>query len=408
MPGTPTGRSFDRMVVLVLDSVGCGEAPDAAEFFDVGANTLARVITEARPRLDNLERLGLDWIEGVPALTEDSTTLETPLAAWGRMTQIAGAKDTLSGHWELMCVASFKRFPVYPDGFPEGVIARFEQAIGRSTLGNYPASGTDIIDDLGEEHLRSGSPIVYTSGDSVFQLAAHEEIIEARELYEMCTIARDLLSGPHRVARVIARPFIGNPSDGFVRTSRRQDFALPPPHGTALDLLTAAGHRTHGIGKIHDIFAGRGLSSSIKTVDNADGIAKTIEALQQDAGELIFVNLVDFDSAYGHRRDIAGYAAALAAFDEQLPDLVEALGPRDCLMITADHGNDPGFRGTDHTRERVPLLVVSQSTEPSDLGTRPTFADLGQTVLDNFGLRAEGPGTSFLAAISGAESSVFD
>ena len=399
MPSGSPRRSFDRLVVVVLDSVGCGEAPDAADFGDAGANTLARVINDAGPRLENLARLGLDRIQGVPPLSQDQGALETPLAAWGRMTETAGAKDTLSGHWELMCVVSSQAFPVYPKGFPEDVIARFEKAIGRPTLGNYPASGTEIIRELGEEHVRSGAPIVYTSGDSVFQIAAHEAVIPVSALYEMCSIAREMLADPDLVARVIARPFGGDDADSFARTPRRRDFALPPPGSTALDLLTAAGYRTHAIGKIHDIFAGRGISGYSKTEDNADGVAKTIQALDEDAGELIFTNLVDFDSVYGHRRDIEGYAAALAAFDELLPDLMSALGPRDCLMMTADHGNDPGFRGTDHTRERVPLLVFSQRTEPLDLGTRASFADLGQTVLDNFGLRAEGPGTSFLAQI---------
>lgn len=400
MPPPAPGRSFDRVVVVVLDSVGCGQAPDASDFGDAGANTLARVINDASPGLDNLARLGLDWIPGVPALTRDAATLQTPRAAWGRMTEIAAAKDTVSGHWELMCVVSSEAFPVYPDGFPKGVIARFEKAIGRPTLGNYPAPGTEIIRELGEQHVRSGAPIVYTSGDSVFQLAAHEAVVPVCELYEMCSIAREMLTGPDRVARVIARPFVGDDVDSFARTSRRRDFALPPPGPTALDLVTGAGYRTHAIGKIHDIFAGRGISSYVKTEDNADGVARTIQALNEDAGDLIFTNLVDFDSLYGHRRDVEGYAAALAAFDELLPDLLSALRPCDCLMLTADHGNDPGFRGTDHTRERVPLLVFSQRTEPRDLGTRVTFADLGQTVLDNFGLRAEGPGTSFLAQIS--------
>ncbi len=400
MPPPAPGRSFDRVLVVVLDSVGCGQAPDASDFGDAGANTLGRVINDASPRLDNLARLGLDWIPGVPALTPDAATLQTPRAAWGRMTEIAAAKDTVSGHWELMCVVSSEAFPVYPDGFPKGVIARFEKAIGRPTLGNYPASGTEIIRELGEQHVRSGTPIVYTSGDSVFQLAAHEAVVPVCELYEMCSIAREMLVGPDRVARVIARPFVGDDADSFARTSRRRDFALPPPGPTALDLLTDAGYRTHGIGKIDDIFAGRGISSYVKTDDNTDGVARTIQALNEDAGDLIFTNLVDFDSLYGHRRDVEGYAAALAAFDELLPDLLSALRPCDCLMLTADHGNDPGFRGTDHTRERVPLLVFSQRTEPRDLGTRVTFADLGQTVLDNFGLRAEGPGTSFLAQIS--------
>jgi phosphopentomutase len=390
-------RPFDRFVVVVCDSVGCGEAPDAADFGDVGANTLASVIRGARPELPNLARLGLDRIAGVPPLHKGSRAPRAVGAAWGRMTERSGAKDTLSGHWELMCVESEEGFPVYPEGFPPDVMQRFEEAIGRATLGNYPASGTEIIRELGEEHVRSGAPIVYTSGDSVFQVAAHEDVIRIDELYDICSVARRQLDGPHRVARVIARPFVGADADSFERTPRRRDLALPPPAPTALDLLVEAGYRTWGVGKIHDIFAGRGLSGWVKTVDNADGVDKTIEAIADDAGELIFTNLVEFDSKYGHRRDVAGYAAALKEFDRALPRLMDALGPGDCLVITADHGNDPAFAGTDHTRERVPLLVYSGHT-PRHLGTRETFADLGQTVLDNFGLEAD-RGESFLADI---------
>lgn len=398
MGAAASRRPFDRFVVVVCDSVACGDAPDAADFGDAGANTLASVIQGGRPELPNLARLGLDRIAGVPALHEGPEAPPPPRAAWGRMTERSGAKDTMSGHWELMCVESEGAFPVYPKGFPPDVMERFEKAIGRATLGNYPASGTEIIRELGEEHVRTGAPIVYTSGDSVFQVAAHEEVIPIDELYDMCAVARRQLDGPHRVARVIARPFVGADADGFERTARRRDLALPPPAPTALDLLVDAGYRTWGIGKIHDIFTGRGLSGYTKTVDNADGVEKTIEALVDDAGELIFTNLVDFDSKYGHRRDVAGYAAALAEFDRALPRLLDALGPDDCLVITADHGNDPAFAGTDHTRERVPLLVYSGHT-PCHLGTRKTFADLGQTVLDNFGLEAE-KGTSFLGDIT--------
>jgi len=388
-------RPFDRFIVIVLDSVGCGDAPDAADFGDQGANTLASVINGAHPNLLHLRRLGIDRIPGVPALAGDGEA--APEASWGRLTERSGAKDTMSGHWELMGVISPDSFPLYPDGFPRDVMERFEQAIGRGTLGNVPASGTEIIRDLGEEHRRTGKPIVYTSGDSVFQIAAHEETIPVGELYEMCEIARAQLDGPHRVARVIARPFIGDAPDSFERTPRRRDYALPPPAPTALDILVDAGLRTYGVGKIHDIFAGRGLSDWVKTESNADGIEKTLAAMSAGAGELIFTNLVDFDSKYGHRRDVPGYAAALEAFDLALPLLLDATGERDCLMLTADHGNDPAFKGTDHTRERVPLLVVS-GREPHDLGTRSSYADLGRTVLENFGLCA-GAGESFLGAI---------
>jgi phosphopentomutase len=421
-------RPFDRFIVIVLDSVGCGDAPDAAAFGDDGANTLARVVNEAAPALPHLARLGLDRIAGVPPLarrqpagargvadegTNGSGTggasapsrgdardrRPLPAASWGRLTERSNAKDTMSGHWELMCVQSNQPLPLYPDGFPVEVIERFERAIGRGTLGNVPASGTEIIRELGEEHLRSGKPIVYTSGDSVFQIAAHEDVVPVDRLYRMCETARAQLDGDHRVARVIARPFVGNGAEDFERTSRRRDYALPPPEPTALDIMVETGLRTYGVGKIHDIFAGRGLSDWVKTESNADGVDKTIAAMRADAGDLIFTNLVDFDSKYGHRRDVRGYAAALEGFDHSVPCLLDALGSRDCLMITADHGNDPGFKGTDHTRERVPLLACSAHA-PRDLGTRETFADLGRTVLDNFGLRGA-RGASFLDLLVG-------
>ncbi len=389
----PPGDPFRRFILLILDSVGCGEAPDAEAFGDAGANTLARIIAEAAPSLPNLARLGLDRVPGVPALAVEATT-EPPLASWGRMTESSAAKDTMSGHWELMGVVSERAFPVYPDGFPEDVMRPFEEAIGRGSLGNVPASGTAIIDELGAEHMRTGSPIVYTSGDSVFQIAAHEAVIGVEELYAMCETARRLLQGEHQVARVIARPFEGDADSGFQRTPRRRDLALPPPEPTALDILTNAGYRTFGIGKIHDIFSGRGLTDWAKTRDNADGVEKTIAAAGGDDAELIFTNLVDFDTEYGHRRDVKGYARALEAFDRRMPELLAALRTTDCLLITADHGNDPGYSGSDHTRERVPLLAYGGGVA-NPLGTRASFADLGATVLENFRLRG-GAGTSFL------------
>lgn len=386
-------RPFDRFIIVVLDSVGCGDAPDAAAFGDDGANTLARVIDEAAPALPHLARLGLDRVPGVPPLgARDSG--DNPLASWGRMTEVSGAKDTMSGHWELMGVISLEPYALFPDGFPRDIMDRFERAIGRGTLGNVAASGTRIIDELGEEHVRSGSPIVYTSGDSVFQVAAHEEVVGVEELYRMCATAREMLVGANRVARVIARPFVGSAATGFERTPRRRDLAVPPPRSTALDQLTGAGYRTFGVGKIHDIFSGRGLSEWVKTTDNADGIDKTLAAMADGEIELIFTNLVDFDSEYGHRRDIAGYAGALEAFDQRLPELLDAVRPRECLMLTADHGNDPGYSGSDHTRERVPLLVYT-GAGGTNLGTRAGFADVSATVLENFGLESEA-GESFL------------
>ena len=410
-------RRFDRFIVIVCDSLGCGDAPDAATFGDEGANTLARVIEREHPAIPNLARLGLDRIPGVPSLdyarggsaAESGAAGTSALgaeaaggasgvasAAWGRLTERSGAKDTMSGHWELMCVVSSAPFPVYPDGFPPHVMRRFEQAIGRGTLGNRPASGTAIIEELGAEHLRSRKPIVYTSADSVFQIAAHEDVVPVEELYAMCETARRQLDGEHRVARVIARPFVGDAASGFRRTGGRRDFALEPPEPTALDLLVEAGFRTYAVGKIHDIFAGRGVSEHVKTANNDEGMDRTLAAVEGGDFELIFTNLVDFDTDFGHRRDVAGYAAALAAFDAGLPRLLRALGASDCLMITADHGNDPGWKGSDHTRERVPLLVPA--ARAVDLGTRRSFADVGATLLDNFGLRAP-RGTSFVDAL---------
>lgn len=417
MPAAPPPRPFDRFIIVVCDSLGCGGAPDADAFGDQGANTLARVIGR-QPHLPFLAALGLDRVPGVPSLdysreaphgADDAPAGAGPArvgaeqvarrgAAWGRLTERSVAKDTMSGHWELMCVTSSAPFPVYPDGFPPSVMRRFEEAIGRGTLGNRPASGTVIIEELGDEHMRSGKPIIYTSGDSVFQVAAHEEIVPVPELYAICETARRQLDGDHRVARVIARPFVGSGDSGYRRTGRRRDFALEPPQPTALDVLAGAGLRTYGVGKIYDIFAGRGLSGHVKTATNAEGMAATMAAMQTGDYSLIFTNLVDFDTDFGHRRDIDGYAAALSAFDAELPTLLAAVGPRDCLMITADHGNDPGWKGTDHTRERVPLLAYGVAT-PSDLGTRTSFADVGRTILDNFRLRA-GDGTSFLEALA--------
>jgi phosphopentomutase len=401
MTAAAPARSFDRFIVVVLDSVGCGDAPDAADFGDAGANTLASVIGGAHPRLPHLARLGLDRIPGVPAIggAAGAAAAGEPSASWGRLTERGRAKDTMSGHWELMCVAQAEPFPVYPRGFPAEVMRPFEKAIGRGTLGNVPASGTEIIDELGDEHMRTGKPIVYTSADSVFQIAAHEDVIPVDELYAMCATVRAQLDGRHRVARVIARPFVGAKAGEFERTPRRRDFAVPPPRATALDLMADAGLRTYAVGKIHDIFAGRGLSGHVKSDGNADGVDKTIAAVIDDAGDFIFTNLVDFDSEYGHRRDVAGYARALEEFDCALPRLLTAVGARDCLMITADHGNDPAWKGTDHTRERVPLLAYSPTHAPRDVGTRSSFADLGETVLDNFGLCA-GAGESFLEIIS--------
>ena len=387
---------FERLAVVVCDSVGCGGAPDAEAFGDAGSNTLGHIIEATGLRLPNLAALGLHRIPGLPPTDHQSD----PAGAWGRMIPQAAAKDTMSGHWELMGLISERLFPTYPKGFPPEVIDAFENAIGRKVLGNRKASGTVILTELGDEQVATGFPIVYTSADSVFQVAAHEEAVPVEELYDFCTKARALLVGEHAVGRVIARPFLGESADSYARTPRRRDWALPPPEPTALDHLMAAGLVTYGVGKIHDIFAGRGLSAYTKVPDNAAGVAETCRALQEGAGDLVFTNLVDFDSLHGHRRDPAGYAEALAEFDRAVPDLLRSLGPRDCLVITADHGNDPTYRGTDHTRESVPLLVAGESVNAVNLGTRRTLADLARTVLDNFDVGAGGAGESFLGAIS--------
>lgn len=377
--------------MIVCDSVGCGEAPDAEDFGDLGANTLAHVVAAESPRLPHLASLGIDRIPGVPDLAGG-----VPRGAYGRMIERAPAKDTMAGHWELMGVISTGVLPTYPDGFPDEVIDEFERATGVGVLGNRTASGTEVIDAFGEEHRRTGFPILYTSADSVFQLAAHEEIVPVARLYEMCIVARGILQGRHGVGRVIARPFVGAERNTFQRTARRRDFPLLPPAPPALDALAEEGVRVHAVGKINDIFAGRGIQSFRKTADNADGVNATVEAMRGDSADLIFTNLVDFDSRFGHRNDPAGYARALEKLDAAVPRLLGALGPEDALVLTADHGNDPTTPGTDHTREQVPLLVAGPRVRPVDLGTRTTFADLAATILANFGVEVEGPGTSFL------------
>ena len=339
-----------RVILIIIDSVGCGNAPDAGAFGDQGSNTLANTARAVGGlRLPNLGQLGLGNItsvEGVPPVDE-------PLGGYGRLTEISGGKDTSTGHWELMGVPLDKPFPTYPDGFPDDLIAEFERRIGRRTLGNYPASGTVIIQELGEEHVSSRKPIVYTSADSVFQIAAHEEVIPVDELYRCCQIARELLTGEHAVGRVIARPFVGKPGN-FTRTERRKDFSLSPPKDTLLDVLKADGKEVIGVGKIEDIFAHRGLTQSNHTLNNVAGIDAILEFAAADADGLIFANLVDFDMLYGHRNNPRGYADALEEFDVRLPEIQAALRNGDVLMVTADHGNDPTTPSTDHSRERRP------------------------------------------------------
>lgn len=381
-----------RVVVVVLDSAGVGALPDADLYGDSGANTLRHVIENTGCSLPNLEQMGLFKVV-FPERSRE-TGVSTPPGLYGKMASKTAGKDTLVGHWELMGVILDRPFPVYPQGFPSGLIASFEKAIGRKVLGNRAASGTAIIEELGQTHLATGCPIVYTSADSVFQVAAHKEVIPVEELYWICTIARRLLTGEHGVARVIARPFVGEPGD-FQRVSRR-DFSLPPPRPTYLEKMRGAGIPVTGVGKISDIFAGRGIDRAFPTKNNADGMKYTLVALEGLKKGFVFVNLIDFDMGYGHRNDVTGYAQALAVLDGFLPELKSALNRDDVLFITADHGCDPTMPGTDHTREYVPILCWSPTMDCSvEMETRETFADLGKTVAELLGLFMVGPGRGF-------------
>jgi phosphopentomutase len=380
---------FQRVIWIVLDSVGIGEMPDAADYGDVGSDTLGNIAKRRPLHLPNLCRLGLANIRPITALEPASH----PAGAYGKSALASPGKDTTTGHWEMAGIHLEKPFPVYPHGFPADIIAEFERRIGRKTIGNKPASGTEIIKELGEEHMRTGSPIVYTSADSVFQIAAHEEVIPLGEQYRICEIARDLLRGEHEVGRVIARPFEGEPGR-FTRTANRHDYAVPPPQGMLLDQLAGQRVPVYGVGKIADVFLNRGIRSSAKTKNNADGMAKTEEAMRLLTGGLIFTNLVDFDQLYGHRNDVEGYAAALEAVDEWLPSL--KLNEADMLILTADHGCDPTTPSTDHSREYTPLLVSGPAVRNGvNLGTRSTLSDIGQTVAEVFGVQI-GTGASFL------------
>jgi phosphopentomutase len=387
-------RAFRRVIWIVLDSVGIGAMPDAAAYGDEGSDTLGN-LSGARPlRLPNLARLGLGNIHPI----ENVEPAARPAGAYGKAATRSPGKDTATGHWEMAGIILETGFPTYPNGFPPEIIHNFESAVGRNVLGNYAASGTEIIQELGEEHLRTGSPIVYTSADSVFQIAAHEEVIPLEELYRMCRAAREILQGPHRVGRVIARPFVGSPGN-FRRTKNRHDYAIEPPPGMLLDRLTERGVFTYGVGKIRDIFCGRGLADFVLMDSNADGMNKTLAAMKQHPEGLIFTNLVDFDMLYGHRNDIEGYARALEEFDAQLRTLLDRMQRDDLLLLTADHGCDPTTPSTDHSREYVPVLAYGPSTRTSvNLGTRGTLADMGQTVAENFGVRISN-GESFLYSI---------
>ena len=388
---------FSRVIIIVLDSAGVGELPDAGRYGDEGSGTLphtARAVGGLR--VPQLEALGLGRI--VPL--EGVRPLPAPRGAYGKLAERSAGKDSTTGHWELMGVIVDRPFPTYPKGFPADLIAAFERAIRTSILGNEAASGTEIIARLGPEHQRTGYPIVYTSADSVFQVAAHEDVIPVQRLYEICLAARRLLTGPHAVSRVIARPFVGSPG-AYTRTDRRRDFSLPPTAPTVLDAVTAQGLEVVGIGKISDLFAGRGVTRSIHTRDDLDGMAQTGAAMTSTARGIIFANLVDLDSKFGHRNDPAGYARDLEAIDAALPQVMGRVRPDDLVVITADHGNDPTTGSTDHAREYVPVLFGGPAVRGGvDLGVRSTFADVGATVADALAIPWEGPGTSVLPMIT--------
>lgn len=388
--------AFQRIALVVLDSVGIGALPDASDFGDEGAHTLGH-IAERVPffSVPHLEKLGLGRIAPLHGVDADVR----PAAYYGKMAEASVGKDTMTGHWELAGLRVTIPFRTYPDGFPREVIRRFEQETGRGVIGNKPASGTEIIAELGEEHRRTGAWIVYTSADSVFQIAAHEDVVPLEELYAACRAARRMMSGEYAVGRVIARPFIGKPGD-YRRTPNRHDYAVKPPAATVLNQLRDAGLDSIAVGKINDIFSGEGITKSQSTVSNAHGIDETIAALKKPFHGLLFTNLVDFDSLYGHRRDPEGYAKALMEFDNRLPELMAVMNDDDLLILTADHGNDPVHPGTDHTREFVPLLVWSpRLKQPASLGVRRTFADVGATIADNFRLGKPPHGESFLAQL---------
>lgn len=391
------GRVFmKRIFLMVLDSCGAGEMPDSPKFGDFGVNTLRSCAMSPTLQIPNLKKAGLGNISGLDFLGQE----EKPTGAFCRLKEQSMGKDTTIGHWEISGLISRSPLPTYPEGFPEEVLSAFSAATGRGILCNRPYSGTQVIQDYGKEHLKTGSWIVYTSADSVFQVAAHEDVVPLEELYEACGKARKILQGKHSVGRVIARPFVGSAEEGFVRTANRHDFSLEPPGRTLLDAVKEAGLSSIAVGKISDIFAGRGITEKILTHGNEDGLIKTLALAGRDFQGLCFVNLVDFDMLYGHRRDIDGYAAALTRFDQWLPGFLRKLGPKDILMITADHGCDPGYLATtDHTREYVPLLVLGQQVKPVDLGTRASFADIGATCADLLGVSLDTPGKSFAGEI---------
>ena len=379
-----------RVFLIVLDSFGIGEMPDAKDYGDDGSNTLKSCSMQKEFHMPNMAKLGLFNIDGVDCKEK---SIE-PIGAYGRMAEMSKGKDTTTGHWEICGIVSDKPFPTYPDGFPDEIISKFEEKVDRKVICNKPYSGTKVIEDYGKEHIQSGALIVYTSADSVFQIAAHEDIVPIEKLYEYCRIAREILTGEHAVGRVIARPFEGE-FPNFRRTARRHDYSLMPPEKTLLDKLTANNLDIITIGKIYDIFAGKALKEAIPTQNNTHGMELTMKALSEDFTGLCFTNLVDFDMVYGHRNDAAGYAKALSDFDNWLGDFREKMQSGDLLMITADHGCDPLTESTDHSREYTPLLICGSNIKAVNLGTRKSFADIGKTIADIFGISSEIKGESF-------------
>ncbi|WP_227935078.1 phosphopentomutase [Alkalihalobacillus deserti] len=385
---------FDRVFLIVMDSVGIGEAPDAAEFGDEDSHTLKHIAEKMNGlKMPNMEKLGLSHIRMIPGIEK----VEKPLAHYGIMQEASSGKDTMTGHWELMGLNIQEPFQVFPDGFPPELVAELEKQWGRKMIGNKVASGTEILDELGSKHVKTGDLIVYTSADSVLQIAAHEDVVPIEELYEICQKARKLTLDPkYMVGRIIARPFVGSEGN-WERTPNRHDYALKPFDRTVMNELADSGFDSIAIGKISDIYDGEGITESIRTISNDDGMEKLIETIRKPFTGLSFVNLVDFDAKYGHRRDPIGYGQALEQFDSQLKQVIDELGEKDLLIITADHGNDPTYSGTDHTREFVPLIVYNRKqTEARNLGTRQTFADIGATIADNFAVTRPKYGTSFL------------
>lgn len=388
---------FRRAIVVVCDGLGVGEAPDAAEFGDQGSDTLGHVLDSRKVRIPNLSALGL----GNLTPTHHGARHPRPEGAFGKMAERSAGKDTATGHWEMAGLVTETAFRTYPQGFPPELMSAFEARVGRGTLGNKAASGTEILKELGKDHLRTGKLIVYTSGDSVFQIAAHEDVVPTEELYGMCRAAYELACLQYGVCRVIARPFVGRTAGDFKRTPKRRDFPVPPGGETLLDRLAAAGWPVFGVGKIEDIFSGRGVSGAVHTKSDSDGVDQTLAAMRRQDRGLVFTNLVDFDSLYGHRNDVEGFARNLELLDGRLPEVLAALREDDVFVLTADHGCDPSDASTDHTREHVPLLVRGPLVAAGvDLGVRGSFADLGQTLAETFGLGALGAGASFLPELS--------